>query len=91
MVHADDSKKASSVGTWGFHIAGYKRFVRFRPLAWGRTQSQFTKRCIFQYLDFKAIDKVQKPSNSWVGRVLCFKTEVPRHLFVPQDEFLTTD
>jgi hypothetical protein len=34
------------------------------PFSWGRKQIQFPKRCVFYFLEYRTMDKVQKPSNS---------------------------
>jgi hypothetical protein len=36
------------------------------PFTWGRKQIHFPKRCVFFYLEFRTMDKVQKPSYSSV-------------------------
>jgi hypothetical protein len=34
------------------------------PFTWGRKQTQFPKRRVFYSLEYRTIEKVQKPSNS---------------------------
>jgi hypothetical protein len=33
------------------------------PLTWGRKQIQFPKRCVLLFLEYRTMDKVQKPSS----------------------------
>jgi hypothetical protein len=42
----------------------------FPPFAWGQEQIQFPKRCASYYLEFRTMDKVQKPNDSEYWTVL---------------------
>jgi hypothetical protein len=56
--------------------AGYVQWLRsflskgpnwvdvFCPLIWGRKQTQFPKSRVFYFLEYRMMEKAQKPSNS---------------------------
>jgi hypothetical protein len=57
MVYNTKNYKVSGLCT-SFRILNTRKTQRFRKL------DLFPKRCVFKYLKFRAMDKVQNPRNS---------------------------